>query len=199
LNYGRAEAFMATIPRGRWSSFKDVACAAGNPAAAMAIGNWLRETGGRLPNYWRVIRSDRFVPDGLVANTPGLPHNAAAARDRLKQEGIRFSGNRASPQQHYSFEEWRGVEGTAAIAAHTAAPALPAGIALGSIVKLRDLASQKQRTFVLVRSAERDIGAGKLSVDSPIGQALLGRATGDTIAVSAPKGERRYLIEEAEP
>jgi hypothetical protein len=50
LSYTQAEAFMATIPQERWSSFKDVASAEENPDAAMAIGNWLRESGGRLPN-----------------------------------------------------------------------------------------------------------------------------------------------------
>jgi alkylated DNA nucleotide flippase Atl1 len=198
LDYGRAEAFMETIPAGRWSSFKDVACAAGNPAAAMAIGNWLRESGGRLPNYWRVIRADRFVPDGLAAHTPGLPQNASAARDRLKQEGVRFSGHRASPQQHYSFDEWRRGDGAAAAAARAPAPARPAGIGLGSTVTLRDLASQEQRIWVLVRSADRDIGANKLSIDSPTAQALLGRAAGDTIAVETPRGQRHYTIERAD-
>lgn len=198
LDYGRAEAFMATIPAGCWSSFKDVACAAGNPAAAMAIGNWLRESGGRLPNYWRVIRADRFVPDGLVAHTPGLPQNASAARDRLKQEGIRFSDRRASPQQHYSFDQWPRAHRAATGAVRASDPALPVGIGLGSAVTLRDLASQEQRIWVLVRSADRDIGANKLSIDSPIARALLGRAAGDTIAVETPRGRRRYTIERAD-
>ena len=84
LNYANAEAFISSIPDGCWTSFKDVATVAGNPDAAMPIGNWLRESGGSIHKYWRVLRSDGYIPDGFVSHAPGLPHDAVSERGVTK-------------------------------------------------------------------------------------------------------------------
>jgi alkylated DNA nucleotide flippase Atl1 len=202
LNYASATAFAAAVPRGRWTSFKEVATAAGNPAAAMAIGNWLRESGGTIPNYWRIIRSDRFVPDGLTAHAPGLPHDASTARQRLIEEGIRFNGGRASPHQQFLYKDWRAPGGGAPAAPEStrrSRPSRPSGIQLGTIVRLKDPKSEEARTWTLVNRAEADLSSGRLSVESPIAQAVLGKAIGDEVTVATPKGERRYIIEDANP
>ena len=45
-----------------------------------------------------------------------------------------------------------------------------------------------------VSSHEADAAAGKLSVDSPVAQALRGRRAGQTVSVPAPRGERLLRI-----
>jgi transcription elongation factor GreA len=68
-------------------------------------------------------------------------------------------------------------------------------IGIGSVVELVDESSGRALTYTLVSSMEADATAGKLSIDSPVAQALRGRREGDTVAVPAPRGERRLRVE----
>lgn len=65
-------------------------------------------------------------------------------------------------------------------------------ISVGSTVeaKLGDLSA----TFVIVGSNEADPLQGRISNESPLGQALLGKRVNDRIAVQTPKGEVEYTI-----
>lgn len=65
---------------------------------------------------------------------------------------------------------------------------------VGSRVVLRDLGSGADHGYLLVDSSEADPLGGKLSVDSPVGQRVLGRGEGDEVVVPAPRGERRFRI-----
>ncbi|MEJ7748188.1 MAG: transcription elongation factor GreA [Candidatus Limnocylindrales bacterium] len=49
-------------------------------------------------------------------------------------------------------------------------------------------------TYTLVGSAEADPAAGRLSVASPVGRALLGSAPGDEVAVTTPRGPVTYRV-----
>lgn len=107
LNYAMAIRFAEAIPKGRWSSYKDIATAAGNSEAFMAIGNWLRESGGSIPNYWRVLRSDGRVADNFVAHVAGRPSDYTTAKDLLRSEGIRFDPNGCASQvQRFRYNDW---------------------------------------------------------------------------------------------
>lgn len=68
------------------------------------------------------------------------------------------------------------------------------GVRVGSTVVLQDLGSGKNVTYKLTDSAEADPTGGKISIVSPVGEALMGRAAGDEIAVQTPKGERKYIL-----
>jgi transcription elongation GreA/GreB family factor len=50
-------------------------------------------------------------------------------------------------------------------------------------------------TWTIVGPTEADIKAGKLSAESPVAQALLGRAPGETVGVETPRGTRSYVIQ----
>ena len=65
---------------------------------------------------------------------------------------------------------------------------------VGSEVCLCDLASGDSLSYRLVSSRETDPRQGKISGDSPLGQALLGRAVGDEVTVKTPAGQLRYRI-----
>ena len=67
---------------------------------------------------------------------------------------------------------------------------------VGSRVVLQDLASGQEVTYTLVDSTEADPLKGKISVASPIGNAVVGRARGDEVAVVVPKGTLRYRVTE---
>ncbi|MGA7397115.1 MAG: transcription elongation factor GreA [Solirubrobacterales bacterium] len=53
----------------------------------------------------------------------------------------------------------------------------------------------KRHAWTLVGSTEANIGEGRLSAESPVGQALRNQPVGSEIAVVTPKGERMFKIE----
>ena len=65
---------------------------------------------------------------------------------------------------------------------------------LGERVVLRDLDTGAVHEYDLVGSFEADPAAGRISVESPLGRALVGRGTGDVAVVQAPKGRRRLKV-----
>jgi transcription elongation factor GreA len=68
----------------------------------------------------------------------------------------------------------------------------------GSTVMLRDDQGQEQRVQ-LVDGAEVESDLGDVSLDSPVGQAILGHAAGDQVSVHLPSGERRLTLVSVEP
>jgi transcription elongation factor GreA len=69
-------------------------------------------------------------------------------------------------------------------------------ITFGDAVVLRDLASGEQVSYTLVDASEANPIEGKISVVSPMGQALLGRMKGQNVGVKAPAGVLHYQIED---
>ena len=68
-------------------------------------------------------------------------------------------------------------------------------IQFGATVKLTD-EKGKSRTVSIVGVDEVETEKGKLSWQSPIGQALLSKEVGDEITVRTPQGELLYTVEE---
>jgi len=62
-------------------------------------------------------------------------------------------------------------------------------------VTVTQLNNNKQRVYTIVNPHEADVAAGKLSVKSPIGQALNGHRVGDVVEVEAPVGVLSLRIE----
>jgi transcription elongation factor GreA len=73
------------------------------------------------------------------------------------------------------------------------------GVELGSVIQLRDLASGEDLRYSLVDPTEANLAQGKLSVASPVGQALLGKESGQVVEVAAPVGTFRYQVVGIEP
>lgn len=67
-------------------------------------------------------------------------------------------------------------------------------ILFGAVVTFKDKATNHQLTFHLVGSDEADIKNGKLSIDSPIGSALVNLKKGDETDVMTPGGKKTYVI-----
>ena len=60
-------------------------------------------------------------------------------------------------------------------------------IDIGSNIEVEDLDSNKKRKYMLVSSVESDPENNKISDESPMGMALLGRKVGDEIQVKTPQ------------
>ena len=73
----------------------------------------------------------------------------------------------------------------------------PDKVYFGARVTLEDEDGGEQR-FQLVGPDEFDAREGRISVDSPVGRALMGRRIGDEVTVRRPKGETVYTILEVD-
>jgi transcription elongation factor GreA len=67
-------------------------------------------------------------------------------------------------------------------------------VVFGSTVEIEDLQSGDRKSYQIVGDDEADIKASKISVNSPIARALIGKTEGDTADVQAPGGVRSYEI-----
>jgi transcription elongation factor GreA len=67
-------------------------------------------------------------------------------------------------------------------------------VRVGSVVQVTDEVG-KQSEYTIVGSAEAKPAQRKLSNESPVGKALMGRRKGDEVVFSTPKGERRLTID----
>ena len=65
-------------------------------------------------------------------------------------------------------------------------------VRLGSKVTLKD--GGKPLLYIVVGTMEADPAAGKISDESPIGKALLGKKVGDKVEIKTPAGAHRYKV-----
>ncbi len=66
-------------------------------------------------------------------------------------------------------------------------------VQVGAQVKVKDGESGKSETYTIVGSAEANPAEKKLSNESPVGRALIGRKRGETVSVQVPRGPARKL------
>jgi len=70
----------------------------------------------------------------------------------------------------------------------------PDTIIVGSTVRIKDLGSGEEITYTIVGSAEADPDRDRISNESPVGRALLGRRAGDVVEVTVPAGKMTYRV-----
>ena len=67
-------------------------------------------------------------------------------------------------------------------------------IKMESVVKLHDVEYDEDIEYTIVGSSEADSLNNKISNESPLGAALIGKKVGDTVKIEAPVGEIEYKI-----
>jgi transcription elongation factor GreA len=73
--------------------------------------------------------------------------------------------------------------------------ATPSGVvAVGTRVRLRDIDANETIEYTIVGSAEANPAEHKLSNESPVGKAIIGRKKGETVEVAAPRGSLKFKI-----
>jgi transcription elongation GreA/GreB family factor len=145
-----------------------------------------------------------------------------AGRQRLEEQAARYAAEvaawRASEGDEPGAED-RGDAAERLIEADDVIPArdllaetqavldravpMPAGAAdgivrLGATVTIRDADGTRSR-YLVVDPAEFHDGENQVAADSPVGQALVGRARGSQITIDIPAGRQMLTIEAVEP
>jgi transcription elongation factor GreA len=122
---------------------------------------------------------------------PTLVRQLAEARDdpaTLKEAGDLLA---VQQEQHRVQHRVAELEWLLTVARDVAAP-VDGVIALGSRVEVAD--DGEVDAYQLVDPCEANLAEGRVSVASPVGQALMGHAVGDEVVVEAPAGQRRLRV-----
>lgn len=67
-------------------------------------------------------------------------------------------------------------------------------VTIGSIVKVKDVEFDEEVEYTIVGSAEADPMNFKISNESPVGSALIGKKVGDVVEVTVPSGVSKFEI-----
>ena len=67
-------------------------------------------------------------------------------------------------------------------------------VKFGATVRLEDEDTGEKSTYQIVGVDEADIGNGLLSVNAPLGRALINKTVGDSVEVTTPRGTKAYEI-----
>ena len=147
-------------------------------------------------------------PKAIVSSTDELRRLKIEERPAVVQaiEDARAHGDLSENAEYHAAKERQGhIEATIAdledqlSRAMVIDPTTLSGdrIVFGATVSLFDEEKRKVR-YQLVGQVEADASKGRISYNSPLGRALIGRHVGEEVEVSTPSGDRYYEIEQIE-
>ena len=130
--------------------------------------------------------------DELV--TVQRPQVVARIRAAKELGDLKENADYTAAREEQSFLEGRiqALEARLRTAVIAVAPAAGEGAHIGSVVTIEE--DGLETGYTLVGSAEADLAAGRLSVASPVGRALLGAVAGDVVTVETPRGSVVYRV-----
>lgn len=67
-------------------------------------------------------------------------------------------------------------------------------VAVGSTIKVLKEGSREEKVYTIVGAEESDLAAGKISVHSPFGEAVIGKKKSETFSFNAPSGPITYKV-----
>lgn len=67
-------------------------------------------------------------------------------------------------------------------------------VLIGATVKLKDLDSGEELEYTIVSEEEADYAQNKISIQSPVGSALVEHKKGDEVEISVPRGVLKYKV-----
>ena len=67
-------------------------------------------------------------------------------------------------------------------------------VAIGAVVTVVEQGSKEQEVYHIVGSAEANPRQGKISIESPLGKALLGKKVKEKVVVKAPDGDLTFVV-----
>lgn len=115
----------------------------------------------------------------------------------------RAHGDLSENAEYHAAKEQQGLnearvaelEGTISLA-EVVDPAKQSGknIKFGATVSLEDEDTGDKVKYKIVGDTEANVSEGKISISSPIARALIGKAKGDSVEVTTPRGARSYEV-----
>jgi len=146
-----------------------------------------------------------YTEEGLKKLMDELHHMRSVERPHLSQQiaDARDKGDLSENAEYHAAKEDQGLleariaklEAVVANARVIDSSQMDTSKAyIHTTVKVKQVGGGVERAFTLVAESEADIKTGKISVNSPIGKGLLGKAVGDVAEVVTPTGSTRFEI-----
>ncbi|MBS4065860.1 MAG: transcription elongation factor GreA [Chitinophagaceae bacterium] len=125
---------------------------------------------------------------------PAAARAIAEAREKgdLKENAEYDAAKEAQGILEAKIKQLEGIIATARIVDETTIDT--SKVAILTKVTVTNLATKKQMTYQIVSEKEADLKAGKISVTSPIGKGLLGKAIGEVAEVQVPAGMLKFEV-----
>ena len=151
-----------------------------------------------------MVEKNPITPEGLQKLKDELHHLRSSERPRIVQMiavarehgDLKENAEYHSAKERQSFTEGRinALEDKIA-RAEVIDPTKLSGdrVAFGATITLTSDGG-KETVYQIVGADESDIGAGKLSVTSPVARQLIGKEAGDEITIRTPAGARVYEV-----
>ena len=98
----------------------------------------------------------------------------------------------AKDEQGFTEDRITELEGLLKYAEVVKSQTAGTSVGIGSTVLLQS--TDGDRTYTVVGYNEANPATGRISNESPLGRALLGKKVGDSVIFKAPKGERRFTV-----
>ena len=128
---------------------------------------------------------------------PGIIEAIATAREHgdLKENAEYHA---AREQQSFAEGRVQDIEGKLSNSQIIDISAMPQGdrVIFGALVTIINIDTDKTISYRLVGDDEADVKQGKISYQSPIARALIGKEIGDVVVVKAPSGDVEYEIDD---
>ena len=126
------------------------------------------------------------------------PNVIAAIAEARAHGDLSENAEYDAAKERQGFIEWRikDVEGKLGNAQIIDPKLLDADgrVVFGATIELEDQEEGKQVTYQIVGDDEANIKAGKVSINSPIARALIGKFAGDIAEVQTPGGVREFEV-----
>ena len=152
-----------------------------------------------------MVHKETYVTgEGLAKLESELEHLRSVSRQEVAQriqQAKELGGTVDNAEYEVAKNEQAFIEGRILTVENTIKNAVlipddrkPSGkVEVGSEVTIKDSAG-KEHTYTIVGISEADPSEGKISNESPVGQALLGRKKGQQAEVQTPSGSIKYTV-----
>ena len=155
------------------------------------------------------MQKSPITTEGIKKVEEELNHLIKVEREELKTtiaEARELGDLKENAEYHAAKEKQGIVEGRIAQLQHVVANSQVIDVAnlqsepvvFGATVHLINTETDEEVTYKIVGDTETDSKQGKISYNSPLGKALIGKEEGDTVVVKAPKGDIEYEIDSFE-
>ena len=128
---------------------------------------------------------------------PGIIEAIATAREHgdLKENAEYHA---AREQQSFAEGRVQDIEGKLSNSQVIDISTMPQGdrVIFGALVTIININTDETVSYRLVGDDEADVKQGKISYQSPIARALIGKEIGDVVVVKAPSGDVEYEIDD---
>ena len=152
------------------------------------------------------IKETQITAEGLQKLEEELAQRKSVIREEILQriKEARAQGDLSENSEYDQAKEDQGKNESriveleqmikTAVIIDTSASSKEGKVSLGCTVVLKDMETDEEETYTLVGTTEADPFDNKISNESPVGKAVIGKKIGDVVVAVTPAGELSYKI-----